>query len=102
VNLVLINLGVNIKSPSADTAPFVALRVNRNTQDSPAMVDLWAELEQEMRLTFFSQFTSSFQLHWALGFTQHLTEMSTRILPLDKAQRELKADNLTNICELIV
>jgi hypothetical protein len=30
----------------------------------------------------------------ALGFTQPLTEMSTRNIPGDKAQLECKADNL--------
>jgi hypothetical protein len=38
----------------------------------------------------------------ALGFTQPLTEMSTRILPGGKAQLVHKADNFTVICELIV
>jgi hypothetical protein len=38
----------------------------------------------------------------ALGSTQPLTEMSTRILPGGKRRPALKADNLTAICELIV
>jgi hypothetical protein len=37
----------------------------------------------------------------ALGFTQPLTEMSTRNLPVDKAWPERKDDNLTAICETI-
>jgi hypothetical protein len=38
----------------------------------------------------------------ALGSTQPLTEMSTRILPGGKGQLVCKADNLTAICEPIV
>jgi hypothetical protein len=38
----------------------------------------------------------------ALGTTQPLTEMSTRILPGDKGWLVRKADNLTAICELTV
>jgi hypothetical protein len=38
----------------------------------------------------------------ALGSTQPLTEMSTRILPLAKERPALKANNLNVICELIV
>jgi hypothetical protein len=37
----------------------------------------------------------------ALGFTQPLTEMSTRILPGGKGRPARKADNLTTICEPI-
>jgi hypothetical protein len=35
----------------------------------------------------------------ALGSTQPLIEMSTRILPGGKGRAALKADNLTAICE---
>jgi hypothetical protein len=38
----------------------------------------------------------------ALGWTQPLTEMSTRKLPVGKGQQARKADNLTAICEPIV
>jgi hypothetical protein len=38
----------------------------------------------------------------ALGFTQPLTEMSTRNLPGGKGQPTRKADNLTAICQSIV
>jgi hypothetical protein len=38
----------------------------------------------------------------ALGWTQPLTEMSTRNLPEGKARPALRADNLTAICEPIV
>jgi hypothetical protein len=38
----------------------------------------------------------------ALGFTQPLTEMSTRYLPGGKALPASKADNLTVICEPII
>jgi hypothetical protein len=38
----------------------------------------------------------------ALGSTQHLTEMSTRILPGGKGWPARKADILTTICDLIV
>jgi hypothetical protein len=38
----------------------------------------------------------------ALGLTQPLTEMSTRNIPGGKGRSELKADNLTAICETIV
>jgi hypothetical protein len=37
-----------------------------------------------------------------LGFTQSLTEMSTRDLPGGKERQALKADSLTAICEPIV
>jgi hypothetical protein len=37
----------------------------------------------------------------ALGFTQPLTEMSTRTLPEGKGWSARKADNLTAICEQI-
>jgi hypothetical protein len=38
----------------------------------------------------------------ALGSTQPLTKISTRNLPGGKGRSELKADNLTAICELII
>jgi hypothetical protein len=38
----------------------------------------------------------------ALGFTQPLTEMSSRNLPWGKELRARKADNLVAICEPIV
>jgi hypothetical protein len=38
----------------------------------------------------------------ALGSTQHLTEMSTRDLPVDEGWPARKADNLTAICEPII
>jgi hypothetical protein len=38
----------------------------------------------------------------ALGWTQPLTEMSTRNIPGDKERAAGKADNLTAICEPIV
>jgi hypothetical protein len=38
----------------------------------------------------------------ALGLTQPLTEMSTRILPGHKGQLMSKVDNFTTICELNV
>jgi hypothetical protein len=38
----------------------------------------------------------------ALGSTQPLTEMSTRNLPGGKGRPARGADNLTNICELIL
>jgi hypothetical protein len=38
----------------------------------------------------------------ALGFTQLLTEMSTRNLPGDEERQARKADNLTAICVTIV
>jgi hypothetical protein len=38
----------------------------------------------------------------ALGFTQPVTEMSTRNLPVGKGWTVFKADNLTAICEPIV
>jgi hypothetical protein len=38
----------------------------------------------------------------ALGSTQPLTEMSTKILPGGKVRPEREADNLTAICEPIV
>jgi hypothetical protein len=38
----------------------------------------------------------------ALGSTQPLTEISTRILPGGKGRPARKADNLTAICEPIV
>jgi hypothetical protein len=38
----------------------------------------------------------------ALGFTQPLTEMSTRNLPAGKGRQARKADNLTAIYESIV
>jgi hypothetical protein len=48
----------------------------------------------------------SFRPHWALGFTQLLTEMSTRgrkIMFLGSRARPVRrADNLTAICEPIV
>jgi hypothetical protein len=48
----------------------------------------------------FFQFT--FQPHYALGFTQPLPEMSTRILPGSKTQPVRKADNLIAICMSVV
>jgi hypothetical protein len=57
-----------------------------------------------MRRINFSQFT--FRPHQALGFTQPLTELSTRSRKLmflgSKARPERKADNLTAIYEPIV
>jgi hypothetical protein len=38
----------------------------------------------------------------ALGFTQPLTEMSTRNLPGGKGEGARKSDNLTAVCEPIV
>jgi hypothetical protein len=38
----------------------------------------------------------------ALGWTQPLTEMSTSNFTVDKGRPVLKADNLTEICEMIV
>jgi hypothetical protein len=38
----------------------------------------------------------------ALGWTQPLTEMSTKNLPVGKRLLACKADNLTTICEPIV
>jgi hypothetical protein len=38
----------------------------------------------------------------ALGSTEPVTEMSTRVLPGGKQRSTLKADNLTAICERIV
>jgi hypothetical protein len=38
----------------------------------------------------------------ALGSTRHLTEVSTRDLPVIKWRPALKADNSTAICEMIV
>jgi hypothetical protein len=50
---------------------------------------------------FFS-WHNPFSRIMALGFTQPLTEMSTRNLPGGKERPARKADNLTAICELIV
>jgi hypothetical protein len=36
---------------------------------------------------------------WLRGSSQHLTEMSTRNLPLGKGRPPHEADNLTAICE---
>jgi hypothetical protein len=52
------------------------------------------------------KFTQSFLPHEALGFTQPLTEMSTRNIKIiiflgSKVRQVSKADNLTAICEPI-
>jgi hypothetical protein len=46
-------------------------------------------------------FLNPFSRIMALGSTQPLTQMSTRILPGDKGGPACKTDNLTAICEPI-
>jgi hypothetical protein len=43
-----------------------------------------------------------FSLKMAVGSTQPLIEMSTKILPGGKGRPGRKADNLSAVCELIV
>jgi hypothetical protein len=55
-----------------------------------------------MRSLNFFNLPNSSSRTMALGWTQHLTEMSTRRFLGGKWQRTGKADNLTAICEPIV
>jgi hypothetical protein len=50
----------------------------------------------------FFNFPNTSSRIMALGSTQPLTELSTRILPGGKGRPASKADNLTAICEPIV
>jgi hypothetical protein len=54
-----------------------------------------------MSLDFFN-LLNPFSRAMAMGFTQSLTEMSTRNFPGDIARPARKADNFTAICESIV
>jgi hypothetical protein len=58
------------------------------------------------RLGDFFKVTKSFRLHYSLGFTQPLAEMSTRsrkrMFLGSKVRPMSRADNLTTICEPIV
>jgi hypothetical protein len=73
---------------------------------SPGVPMLQAERSRArdpLRLNEFSQFTSSFRPLSTLGFTQPLTEMSTRSREImfvgSRARPVLRADNLAVICE---
>jgi hypothetical protein len=55
-----------------------------------------------IRWIFFFNLRKPSSRTMALGSTQPLTEMSTRILPGGKVWQVSKADNLSAICELIV
>jgi hypothetical protein len=58
-------------------------------------------------MRWFFKFTWTFRPHCALGFTQPLTEMSTRNIKLirflrNKVRRVHRPNNLTAICELAI